>query len=340
MDRGNELERVVHQIEDMLVSAVDDRSISDYDLRQLLRFIAKVVQIVEQAFQDVFSVLIDFKYLSVEDFHSRRLVELRKNLDLLLARSRYRDAEEICSRLHHLREQFNTQIEPLVAHLQRYKEWQNLFWLIEEREGRIIRMVERTVYDISNMAGVLTESNISEINEEAGMMANNIKLPLDELRFLTNQIMGFSGRPGLLELTSDGSRSTLSEQANSIMINRGTVNVTRDTYNAGQAFQMGHNNHAKDITFHQIWNQQNGQIDLSALAMELPLLRSAMRKEATNPEHDISIGDIASAETSAIKKDGPSTLQHLKSAGKWALDVATKVGTGVATYAIKTALGL
>ncbi len=35
----------------------------------------------------------------------------------------------------------------------------------------------------------------------------------------------------------------------------------------------------------------------------------------------------------------PLVLQHLKNAGKWALDVATKIGVSVASEALKKSLG-
>jgi hypothetical protein len=34
-----------------------------------------------------------------------------------------------------------------------------------------------------------------------------------------------------------------------------------------------------------------------------------------------------------------SSYQHLKNAGRWALDVATKIGVNLATEALKKALG-
>lgn len=103
---------------------------------------------------------------------------------------------------------------------------------------------------------------------------------------------------------------------------------------------MGPGAHAHDMSFQQIWNQQGGNLDLPALATELAALRDAMRQEASSAEHDVSIGQVAMAEKAAKEGNGPSALEHLKSAGKWAFDVATKIGVGVATVAVKSALGL
>jgi len=117
--------------------------------------------------------------------------------------------------------------------------------------------------------------------------------------------------------------------------------VMGDKYEIGQAGAAGPHSHAHDMTFQQLWNQAGNQIDLQTLASELSALRAAMREHASgDPEEDLNIGNVAAAEKSASEGDGPKALEHLKSAGKWAFDVATKIGTGVATAALKTALGL
>lgn len=113
-----------------------------------------------------------------------------------------------------------------------------------------------------------------------------------------------------------------------------------DRYKAGQAGAMGPNATATGNTFQQMWQQNQGALELPALAKELEVLRNAMKQEASNPEHDVSIGAIAAAETAAAQGDGPKVLEHLGNAGKWALDVSTKVGVDLATAALKSSLGL
>lgn len=114
----------------------------------------------------------------------------------------------------------------------------------------------------------------------------------------------------------------------------------RDQYNIGQAGAVGPRAHAHDMTFNQIWNENKNDIDLSVLAKELAKLRTELKKEASEPDHDISIGTIASAESSAREGNGPKTLEYLSKTGKWALDVATKIGVPVVTEALKKAIGL
>lgn len=114
-----------------------------------------------------------------------------------------------------------------------------------------------------------------------------------------------------------------------------------DQYNiSGQAGAVGPNAHAAHNTFNHAHQQVAAGIDLLALASELASLRASMRKEAADVEHDRAIASIGEAETAARKQDGAGTIAHLKAAGKWALDTATKIGTTVAAKAIEKAIGL
>lgn len=113
-----------------------------------------------------------------------------------------------------------------------------------------------------------------------------------------------------------------------------------DVYKVGQAMAVGPNAKASHGSFQQISNESTDNIDLTRLATELKILRDALSGEATSAEHYVAIGAIAQAETAATVQDGPGAFGHLRSAGKWALGVAEKIGVGVATSAIKAALGL
>lgn len=112
--------------------------------------------------------------------------------------------------------------------------------------------------------------------------------------------------------------------------------MSRDTYNiSGQAGAVGPNAHAHDMTFQQI---QNG-LDLPRLAEELGRLRAVMKQETEGTrEQDKAIAAVAEAEEAAIKGDGPAALRHLKTAGKWTLGIAEKIGVPVAIEFIKRAM--
>ncbi len=127
-------------------------------------------------------------------------------------------------------------------------------------------------------------------------------------------------------------------QASNSNLQPGEINMG-DVYKAGQVAAMGPDANAYDIEFHQIWNQVEGCINLTPLAKELSTLRLAMREGATEPEQDIAVSEIARAEQAAKSGNGAKALGHLRSAGKWALDVATKIGTSLAVEAIKKSMG-
>jgi hypothetical protein len=113
--------------------------------------------------------------------------------------------------------------------------------------------------------------------------------------------------------------------------------MSRDTYTIhGQTGAVGPNAHTHDMIFKQIWSQSS--IDLPRLAEELKRLRAAMKEADGKDEQDEAIGAVAAAEKTATKGDGPTTLGHLKTAGKWTLGVAEKIGVAVAAEAIKRAM--
>ncbi|MFV9677636.1 MAG: hypothetical protein ACNYVW_08305 [Methanosarcinales archaeon] len=124
--------------------------------------------------------------------------------------------------------------------------------------------------------------------------------------------------------------------ANEVTIMRDNI----DQINVEKGMVISRSPGVHDINFNQLWNEIKDKIDLSALTKELVELRSKLKDEATEPEHDMSIGAIASAERSAKEGNGPKALEYLSKAGRWTLDKATKISVPVATAALKAALGL
>ncbi len=113
-----------------------------------------------------------------------------------------------------------------------------------------------------------------------------------------------------------------------------------DTHSAGQAGAIGPGATASQITFQQVWARLQGPASVEELAKELSVLQTAMRSAASEPEHELSIGAVAAAEAAVKAGDGVRTLEYLKTAGNWALDVATKIGVNMASSALKGSLGL
>ena len=119
------------------------------------------------------------------------------------------------------------------------------------------------------------------------------------------------------------------------------IEMMRDQYHVGQAGAVGPNSVAVGQQFQQIWIQASEELDLSKLTGELNTLRANIRSSATGtPEEDLALAEIARAEVLAKDGNGPGMLEHLAQAGKWALDVAEKVGLPIAVKALEAALGM
>jgi len=90
-----------------------------------------------------------------------------------------------------------------------------------------------------------------------------------------------------------------------------------------------------------IQNQQVIEsLDSSDLFEQLKKLRLAMKQDAIEPDHDIAISSVALAEIAAREGKKTEAIKHLKDAGKWALQVATKISSDIAVSALKAAMSL
>jgi hypothetical protein len=114
----------------------------------------------------------------------------------------------------------------------------------------------------------------------------------------------------------------------------------RDNFQAGQAGAMGPNAQADSMNFIQMLREGIGESSLANLACELETLRTSMLSESKSVAQDAAVAAIAQAEAAAKRGDAKSVLVLLKSAGKWAMDVATTIGTAVAAKAIEKSLGM
>jgi hypothetical protein len=56
-------------------------------------------------------------------------------------------------------------------------------------------------------------------------------------------------------------------------------------------------------------------------------------------DRDVPVGAVVAARKAAQANDGPSALEHLRKAGRRALEVAQKIGVDVAVMAMKKAMG-
>jgi hypothetical protein len=100
------------------------------------------------------------------------------------------------------------------------------------------------------------------------------------------------------------------------------------TVRGSSGFIIGDEN---NIVFNKGFSAQ----EMFKLAEELKMLRVEMKLHSNTLEADIAVGSVAKAELAAKNGDKSGVLIHLKEAGKWAFDVATKIGVSVAAKAIE-----
>ena len=175
----------------------------------------------------------------------------------------------------------------------------------------------------------------AEIQAEADEKVKYLRRALKNAR---ESSLLLEGKVQALEVTVETSLKYLSLKP-TFYLERGDANVG-DEYNVGQAGAVGPKAHAENMSFQQIGGNIERSMDLAALAGELATLRRAMKGEATEPEHDAAVGKVAEAEQAAKEKDSSKVAEALKGAGKWALDAATKVGTTLASEALKESMGM
>lgn len=114
--------------------------------------------------------------------------------------------------------------------------------------------------------------------------------------------------------------------------------IMGDKFNISGPVGIAGHAHASTVT--QTWNQVGDKLDLPQLAKDLQRLHEVLEREATEPTQKLAIAAVAAAEQSARQEDGPKVIEYLKIAGTWALKIAEEIGVGVATNAIKAALGM
>ena len=201
------------QLQGMAESAVADQRINDDDLVRTLRFIGSVVTVVSQAFDDILATLIELSYVKPDDLQEPRKSGLLADLDRVVQRSRYKDVEEICSRLHHLSDQYEQVIRPKLGGLADESAWTEVFSLLHEHEGAIILMVEARVQGLHQQIATATGGDLPQIRQQAVDARKEIKQMLDKLLVLRNQILGLSGNAGWIELIETDRRSVAQAEA-------------------------------------------------------------------------------------------------------------------------------
>lgn len=332
MDLNRELTELVRQIDGMVETVSTSPALGDEEVRRILRFISQVIQVVEQAFQDVLTLLVEVKYLEEKDIYSDKLNMLRKQVDLLTSRSYYRDAAEICSRLKHLRENFDETIRPSLKALPELAGWQGVLGLIEDREGRIIMLINATARELESLLGSLAPITLVNVNAMATHNAEQLRSLLAELHDLNGRILGFSGKLGLLELTRN--RNQL-EQEIKIMIDKRDQSITH-----GHRVELGNNNSVENLvvgtTIQDSFNQVNKLAGNDKLKETLELLCTQVQEltKSLTPAKKAEVEqDLASLVAEATKETPRQKWYELSASG---LTEAAKACAGIASPVIST----
>lgn len=134
----------------------------------------------------------------------------------------------------------------------------------------------------------------------------------------------------------------LSREKTAFYLEKGGITMSefKNTIQGNFQGAMGDGAQATNLSYNQIGDRIENSMDLLSLAGDLLKLRQAMSEEAREPTHYIALGEVAKAEEAATAKDSSKVAESLKGAGKWALDVATKIGASLATEAIKESMGI
>ena len=228
MPDDNQFQALSSQILRMAHSVTAQTDIPNADLRRVLNFLDKLVQVVDQAFRGVYTILVDIKLLDEADIANGQIRAIRKDLEMVSARSWYRDAEEICSRLHHLSDNFQLNIEPIVDSLNRGAEWRDVFQLMDEHEGHIISIVEESVWEVKNLlANLQTADDLAQARQVAEKRGQAMQQALQDLTEFHNRILGLSGTTGFLELI-ETDRDAVAAQLQVLIDNsvRWTTNIS------------------------------------------------------------------------------------------------------------------
>lgn len=187
---------------------------------------------------------------------------------------------------------------------------------------RYLNEATRKIARLSSEADDLAESELAEVARESEDMAN----PGDRDALLTT-LKNLDIRKNIFTKVEEYVKTELHVKE---LYMDAKYKITGGTQGAVGDYAQSSNN-----TFNT-WNESGG--DLKALAKELEQLREELRSRAKTPEQFEATTAIAKAEDAAKKGDGSSVFEHLKSAGKWALETATTIGVPVAIQAIKTAI--
>jgi hypothetical protein len=127
-----------------------------------------------------------------------------------------------------------------------------------------------------------------------------------------------------------------SERSQRIFVEK--VENIGDTYNvSGQAGAVGPESKAENFTMVQSRQELVSDTEMESFAMQLEVVRLAMRKQllvGSTVEQDGEIGQIAKAQIAANGGDKSGAISHLKMAGQWTMTIAKDAGAEIVARVI------
>ena len=178
----------------------------------------------------------------------------------------------------------------------------------------------------------------AEATQVKAMVQEEMTSIFDQLQAEGNSEL--AARIGKLEERLTGQPSSDSK-INVERVYMGNANEYSGGYfqNAGaQVGAQGPGAKAQDFT--QQADQRQIRVDLPTLAAELDTLKQALIQEATTSADYQAVAEVQAAKEAASAGDEPTIWRHLANAGRWAFDVAVRIGTEMAATALDHALGV
>lgn len=265
----------------------------------------------------------------------------------------FREVAGVCDRLAMLSAQYEPQLNAQIDHLRKsafihptpttqdttpsYDKMillGELVDVLQRHEGDLKDDIRHAVYRLVEEIGKAKTSGYAiKLKEYAQTVQDEIRASNDQIAKLSLQIEGGSSEGAEAILTSGLTKDEGAASPTTVHYHYG--DVYKD--NVGAAFGPNATATNTNIT---VWKAAESNLDLTTLIASLETLRPKLNAADPKDEHAEERLQVLAAEKAAKDGDKKKVLQHLKAAGKWVLEVATKIGEDVAAKVITSAIGL
>lgn len=176
--------------------------------RDMVLFLDRVVEVVEQSFREILRLSVELRYMTEDELTPTGLRGYLKNVEMLQARDKYRDVEFICGRLHVLKQQFHD--GGLDTFTQQFgHEFHRLVNLIDDREGHLVSLAGRFSYEVRELLQQMVQAaedgrNVkamhNRLQAEVTSRIQELTAALDQLTEIHHRILPSVGGAGLLDV--------------------------------------------------------------------------------------------------------------------------------------------